>query len=394
MNQPVPVLYVSASARVAGSENSLVELVAALDRSAWTPWVALPGAGSLCNRLEALEVPCVDVPLRRLRRSRSPMSLALMGGRLAVCNLRMRRHLRRMGAGLVHANGLSALAAVGPAARIAGLPRVLHLRDLRFPAIVARLLARMATATIVPSCAVADAVRRAKLPPGRGGLHVVPNGIDADAFAARARSGALRAELGLADDAPLLLVAAQMVPWKGHERFLRAFAQLSDAGATAVIAGADLFGDHPGYVERLQALAEELGITESVRFLGNRDDMPTLMSDADVLVVPSDAEPFGRVALEAMSVGTPVVGLQAGGLPEVVEQNATGLLTEPDDLSDAMRALLADTALRHRMGQAAREVVRQRFSIHAHAAAVEGVYTAMLSLSRQWDSYVQRERVR
>jgi len=378
MDQPVPVLYVSASARVAGSENSLVELVGALDRSAWTPWVALPGDGPLQSRLEAVGGRCVDVPLRRLRRSRCPASLAQMGGRLAVCNLRMRRHLRRIGAGVVHVNGLSALAAVAPAAHLAGIPRVLHLRDLRFPAVVARLLARMATATIVPSSAVADAVRQAELPVGRCGLHVIPNGIDADAFAGRAQPGALRVELDLSDDAPLLLVAAQMVPWKGHERFLRAFAQISDAGATAVIAGADLFGDHPGYVERLQALAEELGIAETVRFLGNRADMPTLMSDADLLVVPSDAEPFGRVALEAMSVGTPVVGLRAGGLPEVVAQNRTGLLTEPDGLSAALRTLLGNAAQRARMGRAGRKQVRERFSIHEHAAAVADVYATVM----------------
>jgi L-malate glycosyltransferase len=378
MDQPVPVLYVSASGRVAGSENSLLELVAALDRSAWAPRVALPGTGSLRSRMAALGVPCAVVPLRRLRRSRCPVTLALMAGRLVACNLRLRRRMRRDGVGLVHVNGFSALAAVGPVARLAGLPCVLHLRDLRFPAGVARLLTRTVTAMIVPSCAVADAVRQAGLAVGRGGLHIVPNGIDVDAFAARAEPGALRAELGLADDAPLLLVAAQIVPWKGHERFLRAFAQMNDPTATAVIAGADLFGDHPGCVERLQALAAELGVADAVRFLGNRDDMPTLMRDADVLVVPSDAEPFGRVALEAMSVGTPVVGLKAGGLPEVVEQNVTGLLTEPDALADAMRTLLADAHLRHRMGRAARKDVRQRFSIHAHAAAVGNVYAALV----------------
>jgi len=370
------ILYVNATGQVAGAENSLLQLLAALDRRAYRPVVALPGPGPLADALEALHVPWLPAPACRLRRTWRPDVLAGMLARAMAANRLLTSQIRPRRIRLVHASGLSALAACGPAARRAGVPCVLHLRDLRFPRTAARLLGRLPSATIAVSRAVADAWG---MP-----AQVVPNGIDADAFAARARPGALRQELGLAPGVPVVLVVSQMAPWKGHATFLRAFAlaRVAHPEAVAVVAGADLFGDNPGYAAGLRRLATELGLRESVRFLGQRADVPTLMADADLLVVPSDAEPFGRVALEAMAVGLPVMGHAAGGLPEVVEDGVTGRLAPPagpDGLAHLMGELLADAATRARMGRAGRRVVRERFDIAGHAARVCALYDRLLA---------------
>jgi glycosyltransferase involved in cell wall biosynthesis len=119
-----------------------------------------------------------------------------------------------------------------------------------------------------------------------------------------------------------------------------------------------------------------------VHFLGHRDDVPEILAALDVLVhVPSAPEPFGRVVAEAMAVGKPVVAARAGGLPEIVEHEVTGLLVPPGDPSACAAAvlrLLADPALRARLGTAGRRRAEERFDPAAHAERVVAAYREVL----------------
>lgn len=374
---PERILYVSAAGRIGGAENSLLQLVRGLDRCEFAPVVALPGLGPLADALERLGVPAFYAPLIRPRRTLNPVRLALMGGGTALGALCLAREARRRSVSVIHALNTAAQPAAGLAAAAAGLPCVWHLRDLRCLRVVTRGLARFAHAAI----AVSDAVAKASaIGPGWGPqVTVVPNGIDADAFAARARPGRLRGELGLRPEDPLLVVVAQMVPWKGHRDFLHAMALVRSRHpqATAALAGDDLFGEDPGYLSELRRLAASLGLERVVRFLGYRTDVPTLVADADLLVIPSEAEPFGRVALEAMALGTPVVGRGAGGLPEVVEHGVTGRLTRGpsvEELAGLITDLLSDPEGRCAMGEAGYRRVRERFDLARHVERICAVY--------------------
>jgi glycosyltransferase involved in cell wall biosynthesis len=375
-----PVLHVCASARIAGAENSLLQLLGAVDRDAWPPVVAVPGDGPLQQAVEALGVPVVRAPTARLRRTPNPAALVGMAARDSASVVALARAIRARRAGIVHPAGLSALAVAGPAARLTGARCVLHMRDLRFPALAARVMFGMADAVIAVSRAVAREVR--PLMPEGASVHVVPNGLDADAFARQARPGALREELALGRDTPLVGVAGQLVPWKGYRPFLDAFALVRRAvpAARAVLAGADLFGEHAALVASIHRRAHLPDLAGAVHLLGHRTDMASVLSDVDVVCVPSEAEPFGRVALEAMAVGRPVVGYAAGGLPEVVDHGRTGLLVAPGQgrlLAQALADLLSDLERRRAMGLAAYEAVRQKFDVAAHARAVEAVYESV-----------------
>ncbi len=378
---PHRILYVSAADRIAGAENSLLQLVAGLDRDEFEPLVALPGPGPLADALAGLDVPAIHAPLFRPGRTLNPFRVLSMASRLATAAACLVDVAAGEDVDLIHAQNTAAMLPVSRAARRVGVPCLWHLRDLGgWPGLV-RLAAPGAHAAVAVSHAVADRWRDYL-----AGLdvQVVHNGIDADGFAACAQPGRLRAELGIAPDAPLFVAAGQLVPWKGHRDFLHAAARVRGEfpSATAVIAGDDLFGDHPRYVRGLHRLARKLGLGEAVRFLGYRTDVPDLMADADVLVVPSDAEPFGRVALEAMALGTPVVGRRTGGLPEVVEDGVTGLLTDApgaEGLAAAVCELLRDPERARTMGQAGRRRVREHFGLAAHAAAISAIYRPLLT---------------
>jgi glycosyltransferase involved in cell wall biosynthesis len=139
---------------------------------------------------------------------------------------------------------------------------------------------------------------------------------------------------------------------------------------------------HEGYADRLMRRAVDLGLGGRVHFLGNRDDVPEILAALDVLVhVPSAPEPFGRVVAEAMAVGKPVIAARAGGLPEIVEDEVTGLLVPPGDVAAtaaALTRLLRDPALRARLGAAGRRQAEQRFDPGMHAERVMAAYREVL----------------
>jgi len=213
--------------------------------------------------------------------------------------------------------------------------------------------------------------------------HVVLNAIDPDGWHPGEGRDAARAELGLADDAPVVITVCRLFPSKGVEALIRALARVHGElpDARVVVVGDD--GPEQGrYMDELAGVARSLGVEDHVCFTGRRSDVPRLMAAADVFAMPSYEEPFGLVYLEAMAMRLPVVGLDNGGTPEVVEDGCSGLLSAPDDL-DALAAhlveLLRDPARREAMGVYGRAQVDSRFTIERMAADVAAVYRLVAS---------------
>ncbi len=157
----------------------------------------------------------------------------------------------------------------------------------------------------------------------------------------------------------VLLHASNLRPVKNVETVVRVFARVvKEVDCRLVIVGD---GPERGPAERL---ARRLEVADKVTFLGARESMEELMAMADVLLLPSEHESFGLVALEAMSAQTPVVASKRGGLPELVEHGETGFLHEPDDIegqSASVLRLLREPNLAQVMGERAREVAKNRF---------------------------------
>jgi glycosyltransferase involved in cell wall biosynthesis len=372
------VLYVSHTAELGGGEYSLLLLLERLDRDRFRPHVALPGPGPLTSRLEERDVAWSPAPLLRFERTANPIRL----GRYVLAWRRAARVLSRLaeqvGADLVHANSTTAhlFAAAEPAR--SGVPSIWHVRDFSLTGIspVDRALVRRAAAIIAISGPIRDGV-----PAVAGAADktvVIHNGVDINRF----RSGdgtAVRRELGLDAATPLAGIVGQVVPWKGHARFLDAAARAAEPlpRARFLVVGDNRFGDFPGLLDELEARSRELGLGDRVAFTGWRDDVVEVMNALDVLVLASENEPFGRVVIEAMACGTPIVSFRCGGPVEIIEHGRTGLLVEPfdtDAMAKAMTELLSDPARAAEMGRAGREVVEQRFSADAYARKVQDVY--------------------
>jgi len=262
------------------------------------------------------------------------------------------------------------------AARLAGLTVVQSRHnDDRFRRrwavrLLTRWLAAQAKTVIAISDSVAAFVRDVEGVPGSKIVRI-HYGLDPAQVTAKAQPGALRAELGLSNDVPLVGAVGRLTEQKGFRYLLKAFAMVRQSlpQAQLVIAG----DGPPGQRSALEAQS----IPGSVHFLGWRSDVPSLMADIDVLAVPSLWEGFGLVTLEAMALNKPVVASRVSALPEIVADGETGLLVPPADpmaLAGALCAFLADKAKARAMGERGRARLEKEFTVQRMARQHAAVY--------------------
>lgn len=203
---------------------------------------------------------------------------------------------------------------------------------------------------------------------------VVPNPVTVDAEVDDSRVAELRRTLLAGSPGPLLLTAGRLTDAKGLPDLLRALSLVRHhlRGATLVIAGD---GER---MEELRMLSEELHVSDHVRFLGGRSDVPELMRAADAFVMASVQEGLPLVVLEAMAAGCPVVATDVGDVSYALD--GAGLVVRPGEycqLASAVVRLLVDPYLCRRLGERGRDVVSERHSPEAWAAHLDLLYDAV-----------------
>lgn len=245
--------------------------------------------------------------------------------------------------------------------------------------LVAGVTDRVERRTVRRYVATSARVRALVAPAVHQPIDVVDHGITQERFGPTATSRqTTRSELDIAPDDPVLVCVARLVPGKGHDVLLDAFAILR---ATWPDVHLLLVGDGPRRPE-LEARAERLGVARAVRFLGDRHDVPDLLGGADVFVLASETEGFGLCALEAMAAGLPVVATRCPAFEEFVVDGTTGDLVAPGDaraLARTLHDLLLDPQRGDRYGAAGHAVVADRYRPAAVARSLEAAYAQVVA---------------
>lgn len=304
------------------------------------------------------------------------------------------RLLRRVRPAIVHTHTAKAGTVGRIAAVLAGVPIRVHtfhghvLRGYFGPLKTAvftwieRLLARFTTCIIAISETQADDLSNLlRLPRER--ITVIPLGLELERFRPGRIAGfrdSFRAEID-ADDAPVLACVGRLVPIKNHALLLRAFAEVRRAGGKALLV---IAGGGSEEVE-LHALARELDIQDSVRFLGWRSDLERIYAGSDAVVLSSDNEGTPVCLIEALTAGKPVVSTDVGGVRDVLDNGRLGTLVPSGDASALSRALLTlldDLDRQRDVAAVAAVEIPERFSRERLLRDVSALYESLLARQR------------
>jgi glycosyltransferase involved in cell wall biosynthesis len=209
---------------------------------------------------------------------------------------------------------------------------------------------------------------------------VIHNGADIREFCPIISGDDVRSEFNLKHNVPVAGIVGNLLVWKGQEYFIRAASEVRKVIPSAMFL---IVGDGECRHD-LERSSEKLGIRDKVIFTGRRIDIPTLMAAMNVIVHSSiTPEPFARVILEAMAMGKPVIAMNEGGVPEVIEDGVNGISIPPKNASLMARkiiGLLSDRDKAKKMGQAARKRIEEHFSIEANVKKIQKEYLQILKV--------------
>lgn len=390
MDRKLRVLFINDSPILHGDTQMLFKIIQTIDRSRFEVLVASPGYGPV-NQLFC-DVPAIrryhidlgaDTPPERrwpgrfeaVRTAFQYLALCLLpiisGADIIVGVDRRRSAVGSLFAGLASRR-----------------KRVFYTQFLFYPAVgpLKAIAARTADCLIAPSAAVCETFAAIGCDPAR--MLVAWNGVPVDQFASGNGAG-VRAQLGIPADAPVVVLAGRLSPYKGQLEVIDAAAivcrQFPDV--RFLFAGVDcgegvlVYGnDAPPYVDMLRERIAEHVLQERVLLLGRRADMPDVFAAADVSLSASWQEPCAQVILESMAAGKPQVVTNAGGNPELVSDGEAGWLVpvrDPAAMAAAINDLLAHPDRAAQMGRVAATRARALFTTERHVQLFEASLEAL-----------------
>ena len=362
------ILFLDQSGKLGGAELSLLDLAKFYRESCL---VSLFADGSFKQALEQHRVTVRVLSMRSLKVSKDSnfwQSISNVGQLMPLIN-----EVASLSKDydLIYANTQKAMVVGAIVSFLTKKPLIYHLRDIlsseHFSKVnrqIAVLLANRFAASIIAN---SEATKTAFVEAGGKEqlVEVVYNGFDLEKYRHNYgdRITELKQELNLSGRY-IIGHFSRLSPWKGQHILLEALTHCPDV--TAVFVGDALFGEYE-YVQKLRQQVEELKLSDRVHFLGFRTDIPQLMSMCDLIVHTSTApEPFGRVIVEAMLCGKPVVATAPGGTSELISHGYTGWLTPPGDtskLAEIINRCRQQPEITNAIARAGKEAAVRRFDL-------------------------------
>ena len=321
------ILFVSSAHHIAGGEINLLALLDTIDCGRFKPYC-------LYNPASHFEVWKLQAGV-----SLSPFHFPVYSKKsvssIVIAHVKLATILKRYKIGLIYINIAGDYKFFRPLSKILNIPVILHIHidepdeDLRW------IKADCADRILFPSRATMLAVLKHSPQLESSKCFYVHNGVDLSKYYPR-ESKQLYNKIGLSENLPVIGIFGQLKRIKGQHLFLEMAKNLSYLGIKAnfIIVGKDTTTLQGEYEERLKKMARDLGVKDLVHFLGFRSDIPDLMSMCDLVVVPSLKEPFGRVVIEAMACGTPVVASAVDGILEIFKNGEGGLFFNAGSVSE------------------------------------------------------------
>ncbi|MFF2094272.1 glycosyltransferase family 4 protein [Paenibacillus sp. NPDC058174] len=369
------------TSEVSGAEINLLLTAAYMPQ---TSFVLFAPEGELLDRARAQGMETVALPGYSARLSMNPIRLIKGAAGMALAGWRFASMVRKAQPDAIHANSVRAGIMASLFRWYHRIPLAWHLHDMPPKGMVGRLIRILAAGTAQALIAISQPVlegMNTKALASR--IHLVHNGAilrEQDDLARRYRKKELRGELQTPMESSVLVIVGQIAPWKRQEDAIQALDALlrEERDLYLWIVGEPKFRvENEVYLEQLKLLVSILHREDRVRFTGFREDIEAICGAADMLLLCSESEPFGRVIIEAMAKGTPVVATDGGGVSDIIKHGVSGLLYPAKDvkaLAASIGSVLDDRKLRTSLSMYGRQRIEDFFSIEGAAEKLERVY--------------------
>jgi glycosyltransferase involved in cell wall biosynthesis len=385
--EPIRLVKVMTTFAAGGTEGQVANLARRIDRSRFDlRFACLRKWGFYLDEIEQRKIPVSEYPVKSFF---SPVTL--------LQQARFGRDLRAEKIQIVHSYNFYSNVFAVPAAKMAGVPLVIasirdqgvYLNSMQKRA--QKWACGFADLILVNAKSISDWLLEEGYEPSK--IRIIRNGIDLTRYGEGSNSPALRAELGLPKDAPLVLMLSRLNPQKGVDDFIKAAAmvRLQRPDVRFLLIGEKLkyqdggFGLDAGYHNYLHELCMNLGLQDHIVFTGHRSDVPALLAEGCVSVLPTHSEGLSNTLLESMAAGLPIVATKVGGNGELVEDGVNGILVPPQapaTLANAILRILDDKALADRFSAAARAKANAYFSMEKMVGDTESLYFEQLRARR------------
>jgi glycosyltransferase involved in cell wall biosynthesis len=368
----INILHIYQNSKTGGVQQQLLSLLKAYNREEFNPiFCCLGPKEEIGKEIEGIGVDCI--PLNRSRYNRFSLKIVI-----DLHRLMKEKHIHIVRTHRYRSNFYGRLAAF-----LTGVPVIVasvhdNYRTDKRPA--RRMINRMLSIITDKIVAVAedikkDIIRYDKIDPSK--IIVIPNGTDLERFNPEGNFADIRKEFSIKESDIVVGFVGRIVPAKGLEYLIDALSYLKEDPNNIKL----LIIGEGSILARLHEQAKEKKVYDSIIFTGRRRDIPDILSCIDIFVMPSIAEGLPNSLLEAMAMGKPIVATEVGGIPEVIKNGFNGLLVSPRDhraLAMATKGLIGNGQLAAKMGQAARDLVLDNFSIRAIAQKWQSLYLSIL----------------
>ena len=369
------ILFLGFVPYIGGAEISTLLLLKYMDKERFNPIYIIPDVGPLLDRIRGLGVKVLTIPLKQIK-------LPFPSGYLRTV-WKLAWFIKKNEIDLVICTNEICNQYGLPASKLNCVPIASHTRNLILDyRSFWRMFLHFPDVLIANSKATAESYSSFVRKNQR--IEIVYNGVDLEEYSPSENGSTVRKRYGIGDNKFLIGMISRITRTKRQDVFIKAMAEVVKIypDVCALIIGETKIDRSENYLEELQQLVKELKIGDKVIFTGFIDNMKELYESIDLLVLPSLAEPFGRVLIEAMAMEKPVIATRAGGAAEIVENGVTGLLVPPDDINGLAKAIvkmLEDEDNRKRMGKAGRKRVENMFSIEKNVGETQRIYLEILN---------------
>ena len=375
------ILYLDSGSGMGGGQRSLLLLLKHLDATRFHPFLGCLGDSMLAAAARKAGHPVIPLNLprqhdkgdkvRRFTYDDIARDLRQLKGIFQLLWVLEEKQID-----LIHANSLAAGLIGGVAAKLYGVPIVMHKRYATAYGVLDRICEALLDRVIL----VSEATRWRFAPPSKQAL--IYNGVELSAFQPSSQVETLRTDLNLDPDATLIGIVTRITPEKGIHTLIEATAKLKKSpNIQLLVVGGPYFPKDTEYIDSLKARAKKLGIADRVIFTGFLEDTAAILSLLDIVLLASTIpEACPRTIIEAMAAGAPVIATPLGGSKELVTPE-TGLLVPAEDadaFATAITQLAEDTQRRMRMGKACRLRAEQLFCATQNARRTEELYLDLL----------------